>query len=678
MQSVYMTAKCKEILELLLQSDDYLTKQQIAEAMRVTKRSIYYDICRIDEWLSSNGLPELGFIRGKGILLDEDMREKIRAAASESNNDTAYVMSPMERVHAIICAVAYIEEPLYIEQLIEICKVSRNTIFNDLRIVSRHLSDYNISLLYEAKSGYTLSGDPIKCRAVFLLSLQAVHTLIFNGLLDFIDRERVRRSTELLVMIEKELNTKYVDGLLDSLSVMLPLMERGDTELNFPSLKRKELEKTREFRLVEKYFPQLVKSEQIYLCLHLLGARVAVASNDIFDTHSNQMVYELTKALIAEFERTACVVFEDRDELERSLFTHISSSLYRYQYGIQIVNSMSNDIIREYGDLFEITKIVSRYLEQQIGLPVQDEEIAYLAMHFGAHLSISRYRFVPRIAVVCSNGIATGNMLKRELQNMLGDSAEIKVLSADGLEEVPRDCDFIVSTVSIKSELPVIYVHPIMTAADKEAVMRKVKHKPLAFDIEGLFEVVSPYLQEKDHAEVRQKISDFLLRNTRMQDGWLMRRVGLLDMLPEEHIAIHEGHYGWTEALRLSGRELVENGLVEERYLGSIISQLNYYGPYMFIFPRIILAHAKPEDGVRHLGLSMHIFCDSVKFSDFYKADIIIVLAAADQESHLKILKDILQVFSIETRIDALTRMNSAREVRHYLSKVLEEASAEE
>ncbi len=672
MQSVYMTAKCKKILDLLLQSESYLTKTQIADAMKVTKRSIYYDICRIDEWLVANGLPELNFIRGKGILLDDKTRKSIREVAQDIKKDASYVFSPMERVNIIICAIAYLEQAVYIEQLMDICKVSRNTIFNDLRIVAKHLQDYNISLAYEAKTGYSLAGDPIKCRAVFLLSLQSIHTLISESSLSFIDIGLVEEYVALLRKIELELNTRYVDGILQSLAVMLPIMERGDAKLEFPNLKRKELESTREFMTVAKYFPELAHDEQIYLTLHLLGGRVAVASNDIFDNSSNQMVYELTKALIAEFERTACVVFEDREELERSLFTHINSSLYRYQYGIQIVNSMSNDIIREYGDLFEITKIVSSYLEKQIGLPVQDEEIAYLAMHFGAHLSIAKSMFVPRIKVVCTNGIATGSMLKRELQNMLGDGAKIEVLSVDRLAEGVKDCDFIVSTVNVKSgSLPVIRVHPIMNAADKEAVMRHVKHSPLAFDLDGLFEVVRPYLKESDCGEVRQKMSSFFMRNTKMQDGWLVRRLGLMDMLTDKHIAIHEESYSWTEALRISGQVLLEQGFIEERYIDNIIGQLRYYGPYMFIFPRVILAHAKPEDGVQHLGVTFNIFKRSVPFSDFYKADIVIVLSAIDQESHLKILKDILNVFSIETRIDKLLQMERKEEVRAYLERLL-------
>jgi len=260
MQPVYMTAKCKEILDLLLKSEDYLSKSQIADAMKVTKRSIYYDICRIDEWLVSNNLPELEFIRGKGILLDEEMRKKIRVATQEIKKDASYIFSPMERVNIIICAVAYIEKTVYIEQLMEICKVSRNTIFNDLRIVAKHLQEYNINLVYEAKTGYSLAGDPIKSRAVFLLSLQAIKTLLSDSSLSFIDIGRVGEYVELLRKIERDLNTRYVDGILKSLAVMLPIMARGNVKLEFPNLKRKELENTREFVAVNKYFPVLEKS----------------------------------------------------------------------------------------------------------------------------------------------------------------------------------------------------------------------------------------------------------------------------------------------------------------------------------------------------------------------------------------------------------------------------------
>ncbi len=48
------------------------------------------------------------------------------------------------------------------------------------------------------------------------------------------------------------------------------------------------------------------------------------------------------------------------------------------------------------------------------------------------------------------------------------------------------------------------------------------------------------------------------------------------------------------------------------------------------------------------------------------------MLAAEDQESHLKILRDILTVFSIQTKIDDILQLETPEEVLAYLGKSLE------
>jgi len=146
MQQVYMTARCKEILRLLLESNDYLSQQQIADTLHVTKRSIYYDICRINEWLDYYGIPELDVVRGKGLFISNDSRAKIEECEEKIHEIDGYILSPMERVHTIICMAVYSDAPVYIEQFMEHCQVSRNTIFNDLRIVSKHLAEYGLAL----------------------------------------------------------------------------------------------------------------------------------------------------------------------------------------------------------------------------------------------------------------------------------------------------------------------------------------------------------------------------------------------------------------------------------------------------------------------------------------------------------------------------------------------------
>ena len=468
---VLLNTRCREILQILLNNSDFSTLQQIAEQLQVSKRSVYYDIYRINDWLANYDEPELEVIRGKGILLEKEKKQIIKNLLSQSEKEDIYTFSPTERLDIIICSIIYSNKPVYIEQLMEYCDVSRNTIFNDLGIIVNQLMEYDLKLIYISKTGYKIEGDAIKTRAVFLLCFNRLIELFQNDNLRFIKKAEVEKYWKILMEIEETLHIKYVEGITLSLACLMPIVMRGGCQLYFPNLKNKEVEETKEYLLIEKFFPNLEYKEKIYLCLHLLGSRVAVSSSDIFDVHPNQNVYEITKALVTEFEKIACVIFEDREDLEHALFIHINASLYRYQYGIQIGDPMCKDIINEYPDLFEITQIVSKFIEKQIGMPIPDGEIAYLALHFGAHLSIPQNNNSLRILIVCANGISTGNMIRREIQKILPSAEIVDVQAVTALKNAQNICDIIISTVSVKSVVPVIRVHSILTKSDKKLIL---------------------------------------------------------------------------------------------------------------------------------------------------------------------------------------------------------------
>lgn len=83
-----------------------------------------------------------------------------------------------------------------------------------------------------------------------------------------------------------------------------------------------------------------------------------------------------------------------------------------------------------------------------IGIPMLDSEIAYLAMHFGAHLKIvDKENEELRILIVCANGVSIGNMLKREVQNLLPHARIVGVAAAVDLVNVQGICDLIISAI---------------------------------------------------------------------------------------------------------------------------------------------------------------------------------------------------------------------------------------
>lgn len=674
MSSVYLNKRCKMILEMLLQRNEYMPLQTLITATQVSKRSIYYDIYKVNEWLESHQIPELVVERNKGLFVPEEYREQIEQLIESESKGGGQVFLPSERVKIIICYMIHNKEPVYIDQLVEICDVSRNTIFGDLKVVVNQLHEYDLEIEYGPKTGYRIAGDVIKTRALFFLYFNTLRPLFNQGILRFFNESEIYKHLDTLKQIEKELKVDYVDGCLLSLAALLPIMFLDKEDLHFVDLKQEEVYDSKEYVLIQRYFPSLAQKEKVYLCLHLLGSRISSIPTEIFENCSNQSVYELTKALVMEFEKLGCVNFEDREGLERSLFVHINSSMYRYQYGIQIGNPMLDDIIREYPNLFELTRIVCRYLEQMIGVPMPDSEVAYLALHFGSHLKISKpAQDSLRILIICVNGISTGNMLKREIQKLLPYANIVDVAAAD-VKNVQNLCDLVISTVKVKSVVPVLVVHPILTDEDRKSILNHKlvmsSHKHTLSD--SLFDAVKKYVDEKYYNALKQDIISCLQGGDhKLTPPAIEYDDGLLGYLTLDKIRIESRTFQWQESIRLTGSVLIENGSIESRYIDTIISQTMYYGTYMFLTNEVMLAHAKPEDGVFRTDISAALFKEPVKFPNNRQAKLIFVLAAEDHEKHLKMLNDIFLIVEQQSNLDELLTKESEEEVTSCLWELL-------
>lgn len=409
----------------------------------------------------------------------------------------------------------------------------------------------------------------------------------------------------------------------------------------------------------------------------MLGSRLSIATDEIFEKRSDQSVYVMTKALVTEFEKTACISFIKRDELERALFLHICASMYRYQYGIQFGNPMCEDVVREYPHLFEITKYVSVYLEQMIGLPIPDSEVAYLALHFGAFMKPAEdMKNHLRILIVCTNGVSTGNMLKHEIRNLLPNAEIIGVAAAPAFMNVKEECDLIISTVKIRSMVPVLVVHPILTDEDRMYILSNslVNSYQTIGAAEELFDMMKKYVDASQYDSLRKDINKYI-ENTRGISGGLADRkdCGIVEILDSSRVCVFEEQTAWVDAIYRTGEILVRNASIRKSYLDAIVSQIMYYGPYMFITEHVVLAHAKAEDGVNRRDLSLAVFAEPVQFPKQKIAKAIFVLSAEDNEKHLKILNDILNFAKEEENLKALEHASSVPEILDLFRNTLQE-----
>ena len=678
MAMLCINARCRQILNVLLSHADYVSVNAIAKALQVSRRTVYYDIDKINLWLEQAGLSHLEIVREKGLYLSQQEREKIQTMLESDGENQVYIFSPEERIKIIICYVIYAQEAIYMEQFTDCFAVSRNTIFADLKEVTKKLKQYDLKLDYQPKQGYIILGDPVRVRALFILYFNEMETLFKSGVIRFFNQKQIQDYYHTLKKIEQTLEISYVDGVLYSIAALVPLLYQHRTAIRFTDLKQTEIVKTQEYALVQKYFPDLEPEEQIYLSLHLLGSRVNLVPDEYFESDSKTYVYDLTQSLVSEFEKVACVTFDKREELERALFVHLNTSLYRYRYGIQIGNILGDDVMNEYPDMFAITKIAVKRLEKQIELPIPDSEIAYLTLHFGGFLKIpSEENEHLRILIVCVNGISTGNMIKREVHKLLPFAEIVGVVAAVHLINAQNICDLIISTVKINSIVPSITVHPVLTELDRRSILnhRLVAPRNVEIQKERLFQVVKKYVNPADYPNLLKDLTVYIQRDMQHDVLGEEEEYNLLSILDESRICIFPDRCSWQNSIRIAGRCLLDNRSIEPKYLDTMIAQLQYYGPYMFLTENVLLAHAKPEDGVNCLDVSMALFRESVWFSDSKKAKIIWVLAAEDQEKHLKILQDILTLTGDSKFLSDIENAKSSTDILVQIKSVLSEKS---
>lgn len=670
-----LDSRCQDILLYLLYLDEYITIQDLSLEKNISKRSVYYDLCKINDWLQSHDIDSIIVERKKGICLSEKQRQAIIKLLQNVSVNSMYLFSPMERVKIIICTILKRSKPVFIEDFINLCHVSRNTIISDLKVVVTKLQESNLILTYENKEGYVIKGDVIRKRSVFFLMFTNLADLYKKKIIPLDNEEKIEELYKRLKKAESELHADYVSGVLFSIAVFFASLSSRSEVLIFSIRDKIEISRTDEYKLVCKYFGDFNESEQYYLSLHLLGSRLQTIPITLMK-ESDEESYTLAKALVAEFSRIACVEFDEIEEIEQALFAHLKTSLYRYRYGIQLSNPMLNDIKTQYPELFGITKKACEYLEQQIGVPIPDGEVAYITLHFGGYIEDNRVRKDNlNILIVCPNGISTSNMLRKEVRTLVPHAHQIDVISLSKYNSLKQIYNVVISTVAIEGVQNLIIVHPILTDNDRVMILRRCMINEFKYnvDIQSMLDIAKPYIDDKNLDKYKQDLINYLSTiNAKPLVTTQNYGYGIMSYLNDNHINIIDKKMSWQDAIHNMGEILLEENCIEKRYIEAIIQKNMTLGPCMFITDRVVLAHAKIEDGALNLGVNLGIFHEPIIFTENKKCEIMIFLVAIDQESHLKILNDIMTIFSDKDNINKIIKCKEKQKVIDVFNEILD------
>ena len=659
--------RCMLIIQKLLIHEEYVPILELAKTLKVSRRSVYYDLEKINELCEWLNIPLLSVERSKGILLSREQK-----AALNHYIDEYYprdiVLHQDERIALIMCQLLAQHEPSFVEPLIELCQVSRNTIFSDLKLIRQKLEQFKLSLEFETHVGYSVHGSSIQKRAVFLYYCESILPLIehysnyLTSLSSFYHEDIVLANLAKLKSVEAQLDINYVDGVLLLLAILLCAIELSSSNVDLEDIDVNEIINSEEYRCIQSIFDSLSLNEQIYLAMHFLGSRVQVNSTK----EVTQKITSMAQEIVDQFEALACIKFTRQDQLVNMIAHHLQASIYRYKYGIQIGNPLIETIKESHSDLYGITARAMQNIEKKLGYPISSSEISYITMHFGGFMKSEQIRHHVRILLVCPNGISTAHMLKGEVESLHPYIEVVGIVSADMLESYYGKIDFVVSTIHIESKVPVIRVNPIISEEDRVRILSRVVNDAqnqtmTQFSMNKIMKVISKYIQESDLEIVQYELTQ-ALSSTPVKQRVNEYSIHLNDILTPDLIQVLPHVSDWEKAIEIAAAPLLARQSIQKSYIAKMIENVKEYGPYIVIAPFVALAHALPSDGVLSLGVSILKLQNDVFFEE-KPVSLIIVLAPVDNRSHLGIMKDINLLFNNKVFVHELVSCNESEKI---------------
>ncbi|MER2259118.1 MAG: PTS sugar transporter subunit IIA, partial [Priestia megaterium] len=470
-----------------------------------------------------------------------------------------------------------------------------------------------------------------------------------------------------LVECEDKLGMAFTDKMLTQLAYMLTCcIQRigGKRYVDALITRKDELEKTRQYKALQEIesvlgfdFPP---HEKHYLATVLLSAKVNVVNQ----ADSDDWMRSIVKEMVSRFQAYACVVFEDRNRLEQNLYIHLKTAYYRLLYNIHLPNPMLSAIQTKYQDIVELTKKALFPLGKSLQTRINEDEISYFALHFGGWMKKQAGRQKQkRIVIVCANGIGTSRMLQYQLEQLLTDAELIGPMTVRDYEQFKETYDLVITTTPLKKRMNVMLVNPILTDDEKQRLIDLVEPASSQLTTQAIMGII------KQHANIQDEPA--LLANLKLviqQSKKMVRedkKPMLHEVLQEPFLQLTDSADDWKSAVRLAAKPLLNYEYIEPSYVEAMIKSVEQLGPYIVIAPKVALPHARPEHGVNRVGMSMLRLKEPVYFSTEkqHGAQLIIVLAATDNETHLKALSQLSMMLSENDNIDKLIAMNTKQEM---------------
>ena len=561
------TPRIQQILKILLSSGGPVSKQEIADELGVSKRTVQREFEYLELCIRKYHLG-LENHKGKGVEIRgnvEDIDRLRENLGGETYPDAADRDGRRRRLLFELLRDRTPRKLFYYSQLLG---VSEATAGSDMDALCPWLEESHLGIVRRPGYGVILEGDERDYRDAMRrfieetagrsdayssgditgeIFAEALLDAADSGIYSLLEGDTVRRVDKVLRKLNEPKVLQLADsayaGLVIHISIVIERLRQGAALKSIPP-EMGNLEFWDDYDLAVRILEAMEKEFEItiprgelsYVLLHIRGAKMAYTGEEMefpADMGDDKLLPMIDR-MIDVYDKSIANELKEDEEFLRGLLVHLRPVLIRLSTGLRIHNPILEDIKQEYADIFESCRRASYVITQETGYEVNEEEGGFLAMHFGAAQERVRenklFTRKVNIGIVCASGFGVARLMMTRLKDKLGDRAILKAYGKGEINKyVISGTDFFVSTMNL-DQLPVDYLQVSPLIPPKDLV--KIEYKLEDYSHIKREATATPFNRRLDEAYFFiREIKSIIRRYRRMETSENIRFRELLQFL---------------------------------------------------------------------------------------------------------------------------------------------------
>lgn len=475
-----LSAKQKELLNILLCQQQKSTVEQYASMLNVSKRTVYSYLDLLEGELTQRGFQ---LIRSPGQGVEVIKGKSINDETDEETDLFSIENRRMELVYRVLLK----QERVPFQTFCDEFYVSESSIRKDIVILNQMLCNpehvrFNISHKEIIISGEV--NEKTTCEALirlnegFLIGNEWQSKLIhLAGLYDRKIIEIVMKLvSDYIHDVKINLAEHYMTNIASVLIVLTSMATAGrhiqdvDNLLDYDRIRflpNQILAKQFLGTLADQLDLTFSEGDSAFLVEYLVADRIQIHNFEkIVD--ADRMIFE---KILKKMEMLIYVDFSSNEEYRNNLLLHLNAMTFRLRKGLKLKNDLLRQIKKEFEMLFNLTWVVLESEADALHIRISEDEVGFLVIHFQNF--IDQQQRTKRILLICPQGIATSEMILNRLRMVLPAFNAIETASTSkALRCNLNSIDFVVSTVDVEDiHKPVVRVSPVITDEDLRNIM---------------------------------------------------------------------------------------------------------------------------------------------------------------------------------------------------------------